>query len=377
MRTLTALLWNHVSRALLMVPIQARNEIWIFRHDKKPLAVLTSIFEHRRAGDWKPLQQLSPARIEKHKANAQALAHAVVGMITGFTILLHSGPPPASSTVINRILSKVELAHFDDVFDRLVVPQLTSVINAPYSETPPVGWAAFASIVRPRTEQDRLASMDQLVNTVLFEGAVAATKEPAKQELILRRALQATTQGKDVPAWGSQWTTSRVEKVLNLLEALLGDWTQEESFSTELVEVRCLPQKRYEHSLTVFSSPRTRFSPFGGTSCCLLTSLLRRRRRVRLASSPWPHLSRSLVHSPDTFATGIHKLINWISAFLTKAPTKPPASGVSAGFLVHRFVALLFQVLGPRLIKLPEAEATAHNRPWRVSRAFLARWLPR
>lgn len=242
MRTLTALLWNHVSRAFLTVPLQARNEIWIFRHDKKPLSVLTSIFDHRRAGDWKPIQQLSPARIEKHKANAEALAHAVVGMVTGFAIVLHSGPPPSfvPSTVINKTLSDAELTHFDIVFDSLVVPQLTSVVNAPYSATPRIGWATLASIVRPRTEQDRLASMDQLVNTVLFEGAVAATKEPAKQELILRRALQGTTQGGDVPAWGSQWTTSRVEKVLGLLETFLGEWTKEESVSMELVEVRGL-----------------------------------------------------------------------------------------------------------------------------------------
>lgn len=244
MRTLTALLWNHVTRAFLSVPLQgAKEEMWIFRDDKKPFQVLTSIFDHRRKGDWQGGKEgvaLSPARLEKHKSSAQSMAHAVVGMITGFSVFLFAaGRPPllAPHVEINPILNDATLGHLDFVWDALVVPQILTVVRAPFAATPPLGWATLAALIRPRTEQDRTASLERLVNPVLFESAIAVTKEPAKQELIMQRALRASAQAGDTPAWGWRWTVGRVDKVLGLLGRCLGKWDGEQGFALEFVEV--------------------------------------------------------------------------------------------------------------------------------------------
>lgn len=67
------------------------------------------------------------------------------------------------------------------------------------------------------------------------------------------------------------------------------------------------------------------------------------------------------------------KLVSWTGNFLQSAPTKRPATGVTAPLVAHLFVAELFEVLGAALVKLPEAEATAHNRPWRTFTSLLPR----
>ena len=252
MRSLTGLLWAHVARAFLLVGSESRTgDLWIFRHDKKPFQVLTSIFDHRRKGDWSTratsvsdagVEGLSPARKQKHRANAQALAHAVVSMLTGFSIALYSATPPpvlTPSAEINPLLLESKLEHFDFLFESLVTPQITPIIAAPFPLTPVIGWAALASILRPRQEADRVASLDSLINPVLFDMSIVSTtsRQADKQELLVQRALRSSCQGENVPGWGSRWVVSRAEKVLTLLSSLLGSNDVEVGWDQDLVEV--------------------------------------------------------------------------------------------------------------------------------------------
>jgi hypothetical protein len=256
-KTLSALVWNHVTFAFLATPLTANNEIWIFRNDLKPFNVLTSVFQHREQV-WKPLDStlpLSPSRRDRHRLHSQALAHVFVGMVTGFAVVVHNHSPPPER---NSPLSQDQLSHLDRVFDTLVSPRLVSVVHAPYPETVRIGWATLASIVKPRSDVDRTTTLEALLNPALFDGTIAQMKETGKQEMLGARALGMSTQPEDVPGWGAQWTTSRAGRVLQLLSKCLGDWSEAKtSVSAQSVEVSKRLTRVCDQWLTIGFARRT------------------------------------------------------------------------------------------------------------------------
>lgn len=225
-RTLSFLLWPHVVYAFCRSQSPAADGLlWVLRFPASkttsPVTVLKAVLTGRRT-HWQP-QDLPPARKEKHRLASLALAHAVVGIVTGLTITVYRGSDTSVPTHAerNKPLDETSMDYFDQIFADVLVPELPLVIASKYEATPAIGWKLLASIVRPRSEHDRVASLDRLINPVLLDSSLLDARTGPVQDLFCQRAFGASTKPEDAPAWGSQWTIARADKLLGLFRTCL------------------------------------------------------------------------------------------------------------------------------------------------------------
>ncbi|GAA5857904.1 hypothetical protein JCM1840_000961 [Sporobolomyces johnsonii] len=238
---LSAIMWSHLTYSFLRTTSIKSNGLWVFRKpDRKPFEVLLRIFEGR-VEVWRKnvaAAGTTPAKREKQRAHAKALALAFVAMVYGLTVVVHHGISSVRDASASAPLSPLQLEHLDTTYAELLRRFLPILVHSPVSEASSLGWSLLSSVVRPQTPGDHTATLEALINPVFLDGAIAQLKTAGQLELTTASAVAKAVGPTKVPSWGREWVTSRVEKVLELLgECLRG----EKELAVEIVEASVVP----------------------------------------------------------------------------------------------------------------------------------------
>jgi len=238
LRVLSTLVWSHLAYAFCGAASPSTKS-WVLRAiDRRPFYVFTSILKSR-CEVWRKHvdDEVDEARRKERKDQARALTLVLTGIAFGATVHILHGVSPARDPAadIDPPTSPRKLEQFDFVAKELLMRHLPlATASPPVSRgTAALGWQLFGSIIRPRTVQDKSATLNKLVNTAFLDGQLSSLSE-GKQALFVASALDRAVQPQDVPGWGRTWVTTRVDKVLELFEACLP--AQEEA--PALVQVR-------------------------------------------------------------------------------------------------------------------------------------------
>lgn len=223
---LSTLAWSHLAFAFCGTVSAKGVKSWVLRMpDRRPFIVFSSIL-HSRKECWnkRAEDEVDPVRRNQRREQARALTLAMAGIAYGATVHILHGISPVRDPAapIDPPTSPRRLEQFDFVAKELLKTYLPlATASPPVSASVAVlGWELLSNIVRPRTAQDRGATLDKLVNSAFLDGTLAGLAQD-KVPLFLASAMDRAVQPKDVPGWGVTWITTRVDKVLELLEACL------------------------------------------------------------------------------------------------------------------------------------------------------------
>ncbi|GAA5896159.1 hypothetical protein JCM8208_007544 [Rhodotorula glutinis] len=222
---LSTLVWSHLAYAFCSASSPSAKS-WVLRApDCRPFYVFTSILKSRQEVWLKHADaEVDEGKRKERKDQARALTLVMTAITFGATVhILHghsSRRNPAAD--IDPPTSPRKLEQFDFVAKELLGRYLPLATSSPpvSSSTAALGWQLLGSILRPRTDKDRSATLDKLVNTAFLDGQLASLSE-GKQALFVASALDRALQPQDVPGWGNSWVTTRVDKILELFEACL------------------------------------------------------------------------------------------------------------------------------------------------------------
>ncbi|CEQ39507.1 SPOSA6832_01041, partial [Sporobolomyces salmonicolor] len=234
---LSAIMWSHLAYSFLRTTSVKSKGLWVFRKpDRKPFEVLLRIFEGR--GEvWRKnvaAAGTTPAKKDKQRMHAKALALAFVATVYGLTVVVHHGISSVRDPSASASLSSDQLEHLDTTFTELLHRFLPILVHSTVSEASSLGWSLLSSVVRPKTPSDPTATLEALINPVFLDGAIPQLKTAEQLELTAASAIAKAVGPGRVPSWGREWVTSRVEKVLDLLGECLGG---EKELAVEIVEV--------------------------------------------------------------------------------------------------------------------------------------------
>ncbi|GAA5919604.1 hypothetical protein JCM1841_001075 [Sporobolomyces salmonicolor] len=238
---LSAIMWSHLAYSFLRTTSVKSKGLWVFRKpDRKPFEVLLRIFEGR--GEvWRKnvaAAGTTPAKKDKQRMHAKALALAFVATVYGLTVVVHHGISSVRDPSASASLSSDQLEHLDTTFTELLHRFLPILVHSTVSEASSLGWSLLSSVVRPKTPSDPTATLEALINPVFLDGAIPQLKTAEQLELTAASAIAKAVGPGRVPSWGREWVTSRVEKVLDLLGECLGG---EKELAVEIVEASVIP----------------------------------------------------------------------------------------------------------------------------------------
>ncbi|GAA5946369.1 hypothetical protein JCM3775_004770 [Rhodotorula graminis] len=222
---LSTLVWSHLAYAFCSAASPSTKS-WVLRaQDRRPFYVFTSILKSRQEVWLKHADdEVDEARRKERKDQARALTLVMTAITFGATVhILHGHSPKRNPAAdIDPPTSSRKLEQFDFVAKELLSRYLPLATSSPPVSrgTAVLGWQLLSSIVRPRTDEDRSATLDKLVNTAFLDGQLASLSK-GKQALFVASALDRALQPQHVPGWGRSWVTTRVDKVLELFEACL------------------------------------------------------------------------------------------------------------------------------------------------------------
>ncbi|GAA6001312.1 hypothetical protein JCM10207_006603 [Rhodosporidiobolus poonsookiae] len=242
--TLCILCWTQAMYAFFRTTSD-KSDFWLFRKPgAKPYEVLIGIFETRgdrawRKNDTPALSAANPTRKGHQRAHAKALALAFTAFTYGLGIYIRYDATSIRATgaaaVVDAPLSQRRLDLFDKVFASLFQTYLPLLTHTAVSqEAPALGWAVFASILRPRTAVDAAATLEALVNPTFLNGTLGAAKDAQRVALVVAAAMSSAVQPAKVPGWGESWVVSRTGQVLMLFEKCLP--SDEEQALLQVVE---------------------------------------------------------------------------------------------------------------------------------------------
>ncbi|GAA5948167.1 hypothetical protein JCM3765_007140 [Sporobolomyces pararoseus] len=220
-----ALSWTNLSYAFFRSTSVADDvEVsWILRrrgNENKALAVLSNIFKTRQDVWARGEGSSTPTKKERQRTHAKALSIAYGATLHGLAVSILHGPSSVREQELST-LSKDQQEHFDEVFDRVVVPTLPNLTRSDFVETSRIGWNLLAALLRPRTPSDRFAVLEDIVNPALLDVQFASAKTSEFLDFALATSFAKAFDSSKTIGWGEEWVQSRLGKVLKLFETCI------------------------------------------------------------------------------------------------------------------------------------------------------------
>lgn len=216
-RTLAALLWNHLTWAFLTTRSDDGG-LWILREDSRPWDLLVQVFGKPGSPKvWEILED-SSTRLEL----SPSFAYALTGLVFGLTVLNKSIKPETPPIISDVKVPGVDrqLANFDYIWDKLLVPELGAALSSPNERASKIAWqilTAVVSLPTSRLSEHRSDPLSPLINHTFLEGTFPKMKNPAAQAHLVARTNSYTCQPDMISPWSTKWLLSRTERILRLV----------------------------------------------------------------------------------------------------------------------------------------------------------------
>ncbi|BGO91607.1 hypothetical protein NBRC10512_008054 [Rhodotorula toruloides] len=224
--TLSALAWSNLIYAFTKTASGKTSASWIFRADQRPFGIIVNLFT-ARAARWSQSAQAAsdPAKRQKAKLHAKALALAFASVVYGLTVHARHGTSSHrdEDAPVDSPLSAARFDHHSYTFSHLLEPHLAPMAQSTVSaEVNSLAWSILANIVRPRTPTDRHAVLETLVNPIFLDLPISeVSPDSPPMEHLLAVGMHRAVQPSQIPGWGAQWVASNVERILKLFEQCL------------------------------------------------------------------------------------------------------------------------------------------------------------